>query len=396
VQDPTLKLITGSKALDLAIKHASRTKKALKSKKFKALYGKSYIQLDKDNEKIYTTKAGGERICCSVGSSIVGNHAHIHIMDDANDPTDNDTQLLKVNRWAATTLSTRKVDPELVPLINIQQRVAEGDFSGYLIHKSETGGEPVRHICLPADDRYEIKPIRYKKYYRNGLLNPVRLGRGAISTQEGGMPATDFAAQYGQSPTSVQGNIMKREYVYVASRFELPHEIWQVASKYWADMAYTEKEDNDPSGVLETKTYQGVLYIFDFVKFRKEFDAAVELVKEWLFGKDDLYNEFNVENKASGLSIASHLRTTHQMNAVDYTHRGRDKEASFRLTLKYYKAQRVVFVKGPYMDNFLKALYGFPKLKHDEEPDTISMAITQELVEPEANGTRQVRAFRSV
>lgn len=393
IKDQSIRALTGSHSMDLSSKHAAKTKKIIKSDLFRLLW-KDLITLDRDQERYYTTTKGGERICCSVGSGIIGNHAHIHIIDDPIDPEKalSETALTKANRWFTATISSRKTDPKITPLILVMQRLEEFDPSGYIL---ETYPK-VRHLCFPAEDKYPIKPPEYKKYYRNGLMDPKRKGLPELDEERKIKSSREYAAQYGQSPMDTEGNIVKRHMLKVISRFNLPDEVYQLPFKFWGDMAYTEDEENDPSGILATKTYQNVLYVFDFEKFWEEFDGAIKEVKGFMAAKDSLYEAFEVENKASGMSIAQNLRSTHGLNAIDYKHEGSDKPARLKFNLKYIESGRVVFVKGSYWTSFKQNLLAFPSAKHDEEVDTLVMAITKELAEPQRHGQRRMRAFKRV
>lgn len=388
LRDPRLKIISGSHTMTLSVKHSLKTKKCLKSDKFRLYWGDK-IKFVKDNESLYSTTEGGERISCSVGSSIIGSHADIHIIDDPIDPEKAISKKLinKANRWFFSTLSSRKTDAEIVPLILIMQRISEGDPTSEVLNKSTR----VRHIVLPATDNYEVKPAEWKKYYRGGLMNPIRKGYKVLEEEKKGKSAGDYASQYGQSPTSVEGNMIKKKDVHKISFIQLPGDIHQIPLEFDADTAYTANENNDPNGVIATKYHEGILYVFDFIKFWAEYDDAIDEIINFMESKRARYSYIAIENKASGLSMKQTL-VRRQMNADDFQHMTGDKVARVNYIIKFIKSGRIKFVKGAYLENFLSDLYAFPRVQHKEAADCIVMAATRTLVEDEDNpaGQRQI------
>jgi len=380
VRDPTLKIISAAHTMQLAIKNSSKSRDCLKSKMFSEVLWKDHIKFkrDKDQLKVYANSKGGERMSFGVGSKPTGNHAHIKLYDDLVDPIGvlSESVLNTANRWLTGAMNSRNVDDRITPFILIMQRLDEMDPTAHLLKKYKK----TKHIVIPCDDRYDIKPAHLKKYYYNGLMDPVRKGKEVLDQKEDEMSGVDFDCQYGQTTSSLKGNIVKMEMIKVRSIFQIPEEVFTIENKFYTDTAYTSKEENDPSGILQVKPYGGYIYIFDFIKFREEFDFAIKATMEFMHSKDSLDAELNIENKASGMSIGQNLSNTYHLNAVDFNHMSGDKAARLRFCLKYIKS-RVIFVRGSYLKDFVSMLLNFQKAtKHDEEVDTLVMAITDLLI----------------
>jgi len=381
VKDQTIKIISGSHDIPLSLKHSMKSRDCLRSPKFKNIFGYLGIEFkrDQDNKKLYANTKGGERISCSVGSGIVGNHAHIHIVDDPLDPEDilSEKLLKKANNWFTATLSSRKIDKRLTPLILVMQRLSQDDPTGYVLENFPN----VKHICLPATDQYPIIPKELKYNYEEGHMNIDRTGPEVLAEEEKIKSSRDFAAQYGQSPASIEGNIVKRKHLHIIKKKDIPSELYAVGYKFFGDTAYTKKDKNDPTGILATKTLKDVLYVFDFVKFRKEFLEAIEDTIEFMEDKDSRNAPIYIENKASGLSITQVLRNEKKINAIEFKQVSADKEARLKAVLAFIESGRVVFVNGRYLKDYISMLLMFPNAKHDEEVDTLVMAIFNELVD---------------
>jgi len=388
--DPTIIILSGSHNITLATKNSRKSRDVIESEKFYYLFGDE-IKLRDDQNTVthYANQKGGERITTAVSSKPIGVHAHIHIIDDPIDPEGvlSEAVLSKTNRFFPDVLDTRKVNELITPLVLIMQRLHENDPSAYIAKKYPN----VKQLVFPVTTDYKVVPSKYKRRYIGGYFDPIRLGKKAIDAKKKKMSSIQFTAQFGQSATAPEGNILKKKMVHVINRADVPVQVFGKESGFFGDMAYTKKKKNDPSGLLEVKLYKDILYIWDFKKFWEEFDEAIEEARSWLIEKDEEKSSFYIENKASGLSIGQHLRTTYKMNTIDYTHPGGDKEALLRFILKYLESGRVVFVKGNYLSDFLKVLLSFPRVSHDEEVDCLIMAVFTCIIEFEGAG-REAKA----
>jgi len=224
-QWPWMKFITGSYSSDLALESADKTRDIMKSDKFKKLYPNIGIKEDKDTKSNYriavkhfdkngrlasVTVAGG-RYSTSVGGTITGFHGHINIWDDPINPKQaaSETLLNTANLWVDSSASTRKADKEVSVTIMVMQRLHENDPTGHLLAKED---KSIRHICLPGEIReYRqfVQPKSAIKFYKDDLLDPVRLSWKALDELKADLGQFGYAGQIGQNPVPPGGGMFK-------------------------------------------------------------------------------------------------------------------------------------------------------------------------------------------
>lgn len=199
-----LSFICGSYSGDLALEHADKARDLIRSEKFKQYYPHLKIPHDKDNKSNYQIterveekgragwKLGGQRFSTSVGGTITGMHGHFILIDDPLNPNQavSSAQIKTANDWMDQTLSTRKTDKEITVTVLVMQRLHQDDPTGHILKQAETGGRPIKHICLPGelvevegkgDQEGRALPEEWVQYYKDGLLDPQRLGRNVLS-----------------------------------------------------------------------------------------------------------------------------------------------------------------------------------------------------------------------
>lgn len=252
-----MRFITGSYSSALSLESAEKSRDIVRSSKFKRYFPELRIQRDKDvksnfklerliydvNGRVIDVVRGGSRYSTSVGGSALGFHGHFHIVDDPIDPKHAITKvgIDGANYWIDNTLSQRKVDRKVTPLILIMQRLAQNDPTAHLQEK----GKKIKHICLPGeintpDFRKQLKPASMKKYYIGGLLDVKRFDQQALDDAEADLGQYGFAAQVGQNPVPAGGGMFKVDRFVIVD--QLPAEVNFLSTvRYW-DKAATEDD----------------------------------------------------------------------------------------------------------------------------------------------------------
>jgi predicted phage terminase large subunit-like protein len=274
-----LRFITGSYASALALESAEYSRDIVRSEKFKQLFPELEIKDDKDTKsnfkvikKLWLSTGrvprllpGGNRLSTSTGGSSTGFHAHILIVDDPLDPrrSYSKVELDKANRWVGETLSTRKVNKRVTPLILIMQRLHQNDPTGYMLKKKD---KAIKHICLPGEIKNfknQVRPkeliLEYKS--RGGLLDPKRLDSTSLKDMEMDLGQYAYAGQIGQNPTPPGGGMFKVDKFNIIDRMPAEVNIDRIV-RFW-DKAGSSGGGAYTAGVKIAKLKNGRFIVMD-------------------------------------------------------------------------------------------------------------------------------------
>ena len=373
--DPTLRIITGSYTLELAIEHSVKSRDIIRSDRFHSYYPTILIKSDADNKSKYENTETGSRTATSVGGTITGKHAHLIIIDDPINPeqAESDVARIVANRWTGRTLSMRKVDQKVTPTILIMQRLHQDDPTGHKLSK-ETD---INHICLPGEASKDIHPPELVKYYKDGLLDPVRLDRVTLrSLKEERMGSYGYAGQVMQSPVPDGGGMLKRQWFTIITRGEFEAKMAKPIMKFYLDTAYTKDNMNDPTAIMACTKIKGNLYIENVSTKHLEFPELIKYLIEYcgLHGYTGA-SQVKVEPAASGLSIIQQLKQETKLNVIRAIAPKDSKEVRVSAVAPAIEAGRVFIVEGNWNESFLAECEMFPHGKHDDQVDCLSMAV---------------------
>lgn len=372
VNDPTIRVISGSYTVSLSIASALKSKDCIESFKFQQLFGKE-IQLrrDMDAKGHYGNTAGGERLAVSVGSTATGHHAHAIILDDILDPSGAYSEQTRetTNAWMSRTISSRKVDERITPTVFISQRLHEADASANFeqIHKN------VRKIVLPASDDYPIIPSYLAEHYVDGLLNPVRKPRSVLEERLKSLGSRDFAGQYGQAPAPADGSIFKKSWFQWYKKSEL--KIHQV--DFYCDPAFTSDSKNDPSAILAYLKRGSDIFLINCKSVHLEFPELIKFLKSWTAANGYTnQSRIFIEPKASGKSLVQQLRRESELNVVEDAAPTDSKIVRAHAVTSIIEAGRVYLpLNESWTDSFLHQCITFPGGRHDDEVDCLTGAL---------------------
>lgn len=208
---PSFRSINGSHSMDLAMRDSIRTRDVVESDFFKEHFGLIKLRNDENTKGLFTNTAKGGRLAVSVCSKVTGFHGHILTIDDPMDPEEafSTADMKKVNRWMTSTLPSRGLNRADTPLIICQQRLAQNDPSGERLSR----GGRVKHICIPSELVYDkegklsvyVNPPELVKYYKNGLLDPIRLNKQNLDEFHKVLGEYGYCGQYLQDPVPLTG-----------------------------------------------------------------------------------------------------------------------------------------------------------------------------------------------
>lgn len=369
--DDSLRHITGSYSQDLSTEHAVKSRDIIKSDLFLKLFGNVELKKDEDNKTNYKTIRGGQRYATSVGGTVTGVHAHIITIDDPVNPkqASSEVQLNEANLFFDKTLPTRKVDKAITPIILIMQRLATQDPTGHILTKKK---EKIRHVCLPAEISDSVRPIEYKSIYKDGLLDPIRLGRAVLEEAKTDLGSYNYAGQFSQSPAPEDGEVWQKWIIPIDDE-KFPHKsLMQHYGTDW-DTAFTSDEDNAANAYFTAGKIGEMIYIDDFDFKWLEFP---ELIR-WMRTKPSPHY---VEAKATGKSAK---QTLVQMGvpAIEIKVPGGSDKVARARSVTPIAESGMVFIRKSLLDRLYnddrQGILQFPKSKYKDVADALAQCLTR-------------------
>lgn len=373
-QDPSLRIITNSYSMDLSIEHATKSRDIIMSDKFRKLFPNVSLRRDKSAKSSYENTNTGARYTTSTGGTITGKHAHIIINDDPLNPSQaaSDADRETANEHTKT-LASRKVDKRNTPTITIMQRLHELDVTGYLLNKKS---DKIKHICLPAEVTDNIKPSELRSRYIGGLLDPLRLSKDVLAEQLIDLGSRGYSGQYEQNPVAAGGNIVKKEWFQYIHRSDFERMRTSEPIIFFADTAYTDKKENDPTGLIASCKIGNDLYITHAKKVLYKFPDLIKFLPQYVQANGYTnMSSIRIEPKANGLSVIDQLKIDTKLNVTKTPTPTESKETRLNSKSPIVECGRVILVSGAWNEEFTDEICGFPAKAHDEYVDLLCYAI---------------------
>jgi len=385
--DPTFKFICVSYSGKLALEHAQLSKDLINSNWFQYYYGdRVVIRHDTKAKEFYKTTEDGFRKSVGTGGQITGSGADMLIIDDPQNPqmASSETERQNTIDFYDHTLFSRLNQPDVGARLIVMQRLHEGDLTGHLMDKDTGRPEEHHHICIPGElDEEIISPPELAEYYINGLFWNTRFNAKMLSVYKKALGSLQYAGQIGQRPAPPEGKIIKRKWFEIVLPDEITRNAFVEPIHFIFDTAYTEKQQNDPSGTIAYFTRNGIMYIVNAAEVRKEFPELVKWIDEYVRINDYTYSSgIYIEPKASGKSIVQQLRnisptTGGRLNVIEIEgdFLRDDKITRANSISPILEAGRVKLVRGDWNAKFLDQLAMFPAAKHDEFVDCLCYGV---------------------
>lgn len=376
-RDATLRVISNSYSSALSLDHATKSKDIIQSDKYRMLFPEVEIRHDKSGKQNYENTAGGFRYASSTGSTITGFHAHIIINDDPVNPKQAESDpMRKVANDHVKTLSSRKVDKAVTPMITIMQRLHQDDVTGYLLSKKQ---DKIKHINLPAEDCEDVEPKELREKYVDGLLDPVRLNREVLQEALTDLGSRGYAGQFMQKPSAEGGNIVKESWFRKISLADFTALRYNETMHFFVDTAYDEKKkktDNDPTGILAACMIGANIYIYNAMQIWKTFPDLIRFLPEYMSANlASAHSSLRIEPKANGISVVQTLEAISSLNVTRTPSPTDSKAERLHAVSPTIECGRVWIVEGDWNDEFVSQVSGFPQMTHDEFVDILGYAI---------------------
>lgn len=254
VSGPGAQFLTASYNHSLSLKLSTASRRLLLSPFYQEYWGDRFSLAGDQNSKTqYDNNCSGTRISTSVGGSLIGIGGSVLIADDPHntESVESEAERETVLRWWKEFSSTRLNDPNLSAIVVVMQRLNEADVSGVIL---ESARDWV-HLMLPM--RYDemrhcqtvIAPgVTWDDPRRETgqkLMWPERFGEQKVREMEIDLGPYMASGRLQQRPSPQGGGILKDEWWKLWEEQDYPYCYYKWAS---ADTAYTEKEENDPTG----------------------------------------------------------------------------------------------------------------------------------------------------
>jgi len=383
--DPSQRIISSSYSHPLSLSHSVKTRDIVTSDKYRRLFPEVKLKVDQQAKSDFMNVQGGQRYTTSTGGTVTGMHGHQIIVDDPSNPQQalSDTERITANTFIGSTLSTRKIDKAITPIILIMQRLHAEDPTGMMLAKK---GKKVKHICLPAEVSDGVLPVELKEKYVDGYLDPVRLGKDVLDEAKVDLGSYGYAGQFRQNPVPSEGGIFKKDWF---ETIEWRQEFSSLKWNFVSDTAYTEKEKNDPSGFMSYAKYRNDFIIRCAETERLEFPDLCKAMESFVRLNGYSHKSLiEVEPKASGKSLVQSLKRATSLNIKEGKPPGKDKVSRAKNVSPTCEALRVKLVRGTWNKAFLEEVCTFPNAPHDECVDMLTMMIGD--TRPKKKGVRRV------
>jgi predicted phage terminase large subunit-like protein len=363
---------------------------------------------DQNTKTRFDNNQGGSRLSTSVGSSLTGEGGNIIVVDDPNAAQEafSEATIASTIEWWDGALSTRLNNAKTGAFVVIQQRLGEEDLTGHILSKDRGDWT---HLCLPM--RYEPERsfhtvIGWKdpRVEAGELLWPERFGEPEVKSLEREMGPYKSAGQLQQRPEPAGGGVIKREWWQLWEREKFPPLDYVMAS---LDTAYTTKTENDYSAMtvfgvfsdsysrnamanrvigrdeetvsvirrIAAEEQPRVMMMFAWQE-RLELHELVLKVSETM--KEYKIDKILIENKAAGISVAQEIRRlfAHEDFSVQLVDPKSQDKLSRLYSVQHLFAEGLIYAPDrTWADQVITQVSTFPKGKHDDLVDTVSMAL---------------------
>jgi predicted phage terminase large subunit-like protein len=404
---PSVPLLHASYALSLAIRDSVKCRRLIESPWYRSLWGERFkLTGDQNTKGRFQNDKRGERLITAVDARVTGEGGNIIVVDDPNAANEvlSEATIEATTEWWDGTMSTRLNDIKHGAFVVIQQRLGEQDLTGHIL-ETDTGWT---HLCLPMKyeaDRSFVTSIGWEdpRKEEGELLWPDRFDDAQVTDLSKRLGPWKAAGQLQQRPEPKGGGIIKREWWINWEEPAYPLMDFVVAS---LDTAFTVKQENDFSaltvwGVFSGDTVAratkqvlregGRLNVEEARDYSQQ-HARVMLMNAWQERLElhDLVKKVAdtckamkvdrllIEDKAAGHSVAQELRRLfgYENFAVLLINPGAFDKMARLYSVQHLFAEGMVYAPDKqWSDAVITQCGTFPKARHDDLVDTVSMAL---------------------
>lgn len=372
---PHAQFVTVSHKHELAMELSRKSRDVITSPKYKTIFPEIELRSDQSGKTHFMNRQGGFRVASGSGG-MIGFHGHFIIVDDPIDPesigqSGSLTTITTVNNWMDGTVSQRMTNKTVTPIILIMQRLHQDDPTAHMIKTTPIDG--IRHICLPGELTKDVKPKGVTKFYKKGVLDPVRHPRSFLEKIK--MKGQYFyAGQFLQDPVPEGGGMFKTERIVI----DTPPLKWTKVVRYW-DTAVSEKKTACYTvGLKMGKNCDGRFWILDVKRGRWGASARRQVIRQTAEtdGRNVIVG-LEQEPGASGKETAESQAKELAGFRVKLDRPTGDKVVRADSLAAQVNAGNVSMVRGDWNDALIEELRFFPKSTYKDQADAGSGAFKE-------------------
>lgn len=251
---PSNRFIAASYSQSLTVRDNVRFRNIIMCPEYRQMWGNRFAP---SREQFNIVKVAndqtGWKLATSVGGVGTGERGDRFVVDDGNSVKEAESDVVRdsTNQWFTEVVPTRLNSASEGAIINIQQRTHDDDITGMIL--SRRLGYELLRIPMEYDSKFEDGGRKRATSIgwtdpRNEdgeLAWPERFPVSAVKELKEVMGPYAVAGQFQQNPSPRGGGIIKQEWWQLWEADKFPECEYRWAS---ADTAYTEKEENDPTG----------------------------------------------------------------------------------------------------------------------------------------------------
>lgn len=402
---PHMRYVCASHNQDNAIRDSNKMRNLITSDWYQKRWPHVKLSNDQNAKQKFENVSTGFRQAAPL-TSLTGIRGDRVIIDDPHsvDSANSDQQRQTTNQVFLEAVPTRLNNPIKSAIIVVMQRLHEDDVSGVILDQ-KLGYD---HLCLPMQAELWRKqhPTMLgfvdPRTEEGELLFPVRFPVDVVAREIRTMGPYAAAGQYQQTPSPRGGGVIKGDSWEPWPDEEFPPFDFILAS---LDTAYTTKQENDFSALTIWGVFVGgnttrATRVVDRYGKPRETDTQDEidgmpkvmLMSAWQ-ERLELHqlvekvattcrrlkvDKLLIEDKAAGHSVAQELRRlySHEDYAVQLVNPGAQDKLARLHSIQHLFAEGMIYAPDrSWADMVIKQSEQFPRAKHDDLVDTVSMAL---------------------
>lgn len=417
LHNPSIRYLTSSYAMKLAIRDAVRSRRIMRSARYQRMLIQRegehageplFVFTGDQNEKSrYENDKTGFRVCTAPGAGTTGEGGDRVVVDDPHNLMEVESDAVRkgVIEWWDEAMSTRINDPKTGAKVIVMQRLHEDDLTGHVL---EQGG--YEHLCLPtlfeSDHpcrRMTCIGFEDPRTEDGEMLSPDHFGEPEIEEARVRLGTFGFCGQHQQRPTPASGGMFKKEwfrfYTSLPPQFDEEIQSWDLSFKGKDDKRTKSAEIarvKDPDFVVgDDWGFVGAnAYLIDETRgqweFKKAIEMAIRFTEQWPKAAKKL-----VEDKANGPAMMS-LLNDNIPGLIPFDPGGVSKIQRARTISPFVEAGNVWLPHpsiAPWINDWLDEVCAFPFGRKDDRVDTMTQVLISKNVNELAATLRKLKAM---